>query len=188
VHGINDTNVTTSQFALWWNALAAHHVPRKIWLSQMSHVDPFDIRRGVWVDTLHRWFDRYLQDLPNGIDREPQASLETGPGTWVDQPTWPAARAHPVRVELIDAPVSRAPATEMAERQYAARAIRQTREREVRLLRMIVVKPDKVAEGNRKFHFLISIERIESDGIFEAGNDQRKTERIKARLQQLQVI
>jgi X-Pro dipeptidyl-peptidase len=102
VHGINDTNVTTSQFALWWNQLAANHVPRKIWLSQMSHVDPFDIRRGVWVDTLHRWFDRYLQGLRNGIDREPQATLETGPGTWVDQPTWPASGAHPVRVSLGD--------------------------------------------------------------------------------------
>ena len=43
VHGINDTNVTTTQFAQWWGRLG---VPKKIWLSQMSHVDPFDIRRG----------------------------------------------------------------------------------------------------------------------------------------------
>jgi X-Pro dipeptidyl-peptidase len=97
VHGINDTNVTTSQFAQWWSQL---RVPKKIWLSQMSHVDPFDIRRADWVDTLHRWFDFYLQGLPNGIDRAPQASLETAPGTWVDQPSWPAAGAHPVRVGL----------------------------------------------------------------------------------------
>jgi X-Pro dipeptidyl-peptidase len=97
VHGINDTNVTTSQFALWWNDL---RVPRKIWLSQMGHVDPFDYRRAAWVETLHRWFDFYLQGLRNGIDREPGASVETAPGTWVDQPTWPAARARPVRVGL----------------------------------------------------------------------------------------
>lgn len=97
VHGINDTNVTTSQFAQWWSQL---RVPKKIWLSQMSHVDPFDIRRSDWVDTLHRWFDFYLQGLPNGIDRQPQASLETAPGTWVDQSSWPAAGAHPVRVGL----------------------------------------------------------------------------------------
>jgi X-Pro dipeptidyl-peptidase len=97
VHGINDTNVTTSQFALWWSKL---RVPKKIWLSQMSHVDPFDIRRADWVDTLHKWFDFYLQGLPNGIDRQPQASLETTPGTWVDQPAWPAPAAHPVRVSL----------------------------------------------------------------------------------------
>ena len=97
VHGLNDTNVTTSQFALWWERL---RVPKKIWLSQMSHVDPFDIRRADWVETLHRWFDHTLQGLPNGIDREPRASIETTPGTWVDQPSWPAASAHPVRVRL----------------------------------------------------------------------------------------
>ena len=99
VHGLNDTNVTTSQFALWWERL---RVPKKIWLSQMSHVDPFDIRRAEWVETLHRWFDFYLQGLRNGIDREPRASIETTPGTWVDQASWPAASARPVRVRLGD--------------------------------------------------------------------------------------
>src|SRR5690242_1856028 len=99
VHGINDTNVTTTQFAQWWDRLG---VPKKIWLSQMSHVDPFDIRRGAWVDTLHRWFDRWLQGLHNGIDREPQATLETAPGTWVNEPAWPARDAHKTRIALGD--------------------------------------------------------------------------------------
>jgi X-Pro dipeptidyl-peptidase len=99
VHGINDTNVTTTQFAQWYSDL---RVPKKIWLSQMGHVDPFDIRRGEWVDTLHRWFDRYLQGLHNGIDREPAATIETGPGTWENQRTWPVPGAHPVKVALGD--------------------------------------------------------------------------------------
>jgi X-Pro dipeptidyl-peptidase len=99
VHGINDTNVTTTQFAQWWDRLG---VPKKIWLSQMSHVDPFDIRRAAWVDTLHRWFDRWLQGLNNGIDREPRATIETAPGAWVNEPAWPAPAAHPTRVALGD--------------------------------------------------------------------------------------
>ena len=99
VHGLNDTNVTTTQFAQWWDRLG---VPKKIWLSQMSHVDPFDIRRAAWVDTLHRWFDRWLQGLPNGIDREPRATIETAPGTWVNEPSWPAAAARPTKVALGD--------------------------------------------------------------------------------------
>ncbi len=97
VHGINDTNVTTVQFAKWWTRL---DVPKKIWLSQQGHVDPFDIRRGDWVETLHRWFDRYLQGLRNGIDREPQATIETAPGTWTNARTWPVPGARPVRVAL----------------------------------------------------------------------------------------
>lgn len=100
VHGLNDVNVTTAQVALWWNRLATAGVPRKIWLSQAAHVDPFDLRRAAWVSTLHRWFDFYLQGLPNGIDREPQATIQTAPGSWVDQPTWPAPGARPVRVSL----------------------------------------------------------------------------------------
>jgi X-Pro dipeptidyl-peptidase len=98
-HGLNDTNVTTTQFAQWWSRL---RVPKKIWLSQMGHVDPFDIRRAAWVDTLHRWFDRWLQGLHNGIDREPQATIETAPGAWVDEPSWPAPAARPARIALGD--------------------------------------------------------------------------------------
>jgi X-Pro dipeptidyl-peptidase len=99
VHGINDTNVTTTQFARWWDRL---DVPKKIWLSQMSHVDPFDIRRPEWVDTLHRWFDRWLQGLPNGIDREPPVTIETAPGAWRNEPAWPAPGARPTTVALGD--------------------------------------------------------------------------------------
>ncbi len=96
-HGINDTNVTTSQFAQWWSRL---DVPKKIWISQEGHVDPFDIRRGEWVGTLHRWFDRYLQGLHNGIDKEPAVSIETAPGTWANERSWPAPAARPVSVTL----------------------------------------------------------------------------------------
>ncbi|WP_369174183.1 CocE/NonD family hydrolase [Streptomyces sp. R28] len=99
VHGLNDGNVMTDHFALWWQELK---VPRKLWLTQAGHVDPFDYRRAEWVDTLHRWFDFYLQGLRNGIDREPPVSRETSPGTWVDGPAWPAPGAREVRVPLGD--------------------------------------------------------------------------------------
>lgn len=100
VHGINDTNVTTSQFALWWQALAARNIPRKIWISQAGHEDPFDVRRAEWVNTLHQWFDYWLQGIHNGIDREPRASIETSPGQWVNTPDWPAPTARPVTFSI----------------------------------------------------------------------------------------
>jgi X-Pro dipeptidyl-peptidase len=89
-HGINDLNVETKHFAQWWDALARRGVPRKIWLSQEGHVDPFDFRRTEWVATLHRWFDFWLQGLRNGIMHEPMATLERTPDNWVNEPTWPA--------------------------------------------------------------------------------------------------
>ncbi|MEU2426697.1 Xaa-Pro dipeptidyl-peptidase [Streptomyces sp. NPDC007851] len=89
VHGMQDLNVRTKHFGQWWDALAKHGVQRKIWLSQTGHVDPFDYRRGAWVDTLHRWFDHELLGYDNGIDREPMADIERHPDQWVTSAVWP---------------------------------------------------------------------------------------------------
>ncbi|MEU1403114.1 Xaa-Pro dipeptidyl-peptidase [Streptomyces sp. NPDC005728] len=89
VHGMQDLNVRTKHFGQWWDALAKHGVGRKIWLSQTGHVDPFDFRRGAWVDTLHRWFDHELLGYDNGIDREPMADIERHPDQWVTSTVWP---------------------------------------------------------------------------------------------------
>ncbi|WP_305786889.1 Xaa-Pro dipeptidyl-peptidase [Symbioplanes lichenis] len=100
VHGVNDLNVSTPQFAAWWSALAEAGVPRKIWLHQTGHVDPFDLDRDAWVDTLHKWFDRWLQGLPNGIDRGPRATIETSPGVLTTAKDWPVPGTRPVTVPL----------------------------------------------------------------------------------------
>ncbi|MGW2519139.1 Xaa-Pro dipeptidyl-peptidase [Streptomyces sp. NPDC001617] len=89
VHGMQDLNVRTKHFGQWWDALAKNGVERKIWLSQTGHVDPFDYRRGAWVDTLHRWFDHALLGYDNGIDRQPMADIERHPDQWVTSTTWP---------------------------------------------------------------------------------------------------
>ncbi|WP_037863145.1 Xaa-Pro dipeptidyl-peptidase [Streptomyces sp. NRRL S-340] len=89
VHGMQDLNVRTKNFGQWWDALAKNGVQRKIWLSQTGHVDPFDYRRGAWVDTLHRWFDHELLGYRNGVDREPMADIERRPDQWVTSAVWP---------------------------------------------------------------------------------------------------
>ncbi|MEH1167698.1 Xaa-Pro dipeptidyl-peptidase [Micromonospora sp. CPCC 205539] len=99
-HGVNDLNVTTNQFARWWQELAEQGVPRKLWLYQAGHEDPFDVRRAEWVTALHRWLDYWLQGLRNGVMNEPRVDLETAPGTWTTQRDWPAAGTRAVRVAL----------------------------------------------------------------------------------------
>jgi X-Pro dipeptidyl-peptidase len=99
-HGLNDDNVRPNHFAQWWAGLAANNVPRKVWLSQEGHVDPFDYRRAAWVDTLHRWFDYWLQGVQNGIMSEPQADIETAPNTWETAASWPLPGAKPIDVYL----------------------------------------------------------------------------------------
>ncbi|SEL06117.1 Xaa-Pro dipeptidyl-peptidase [Nonomuraea pusilla] len=92
VHTANDLNVKPDNFSAWWQALADRGVPRKIWVGQYQHVDPFDFegRRDLWVDTLHRWFDYWLLDVENGVMREPRADVQLGPTQWIKQRDWPA--------------------------------------------------------------------------------------------------
>lgn len=91
-HTTNDLNVKPDHFSTWWQALAKRNVPRKIWVGQYHHVDPFDFegRRGIWVDTLHRWFDHWLHGVRNGIMLEPRADVQVGPTQWIRQTDWPA--------------------------------------------------------------------------------------------------
>jgi X-Pro dipeptidyl-peptidase len=99
VHGLQDTNVKTPNFSRWWEALGDAGVDRKMWLTRVGHVDPFDSDRADWVETLHRWFDHELLGIDNGIDREPRVRVEEAPGQWAESSNWPHAarsvRVHP---------------------------------------------------------------------------------------------
>ena len=89
VHGLQDNNDKATNESRWWEELGRHGVDRKMWLSRVGHVDPFDSDRESWVRTLHRWFDHELLDIDNGIDHEPAVRVETAPSRWEAQ------RAHP---------------------------------------------------------------------------------------------
>ncbi|MGV9777165.1 Xaa-Pro dipeptidyl-peptidase [Streptosporangium sp. NPDC003464] len=102
VHGLNDWNVKTKQAVQWWDALAERGVPRKIWLHQGAHFNPFSFaqRNAEWLRQLHRWFDFHLYGLRNGIMDEPQADVESGPGQWAQHASWPLPGTADVRLRL----------------------------------------------------------------------------------------
>ncbi|WP_067500209.1 Xaa-Pro dipeptidyl-peptidase [Actinoplanes sp. TFC3] len=100
VHGLHDDNVRTQQAGQWWDALARNHVPRKIWLHQAAHTDPFNVRRDVWLDTLHRWFDQWLYKMDTGIMRDPIADVEVAPTVWRTSRTWPVPGTRPTTFSL----------------------------------------------------------------------------------------
>ncbi|QFY06243.1 Xaa-Pro dipeptidyl-peptidase [Nonomuraea phyllanthi] len=100
VHGLNDWNVKTKQFAQWWQALAKRHVPRKIWLHQGTHMSPFSFRTAEWLRQLHGWFDHWLYGIDSGVMREPRADVEIAPGRWERHASWPLPGAVTVPLRL----------------------------------------------------------------------------------------
>lgn len=100
IHGLNDYNVKANNFSNWWEELAENDVPRKLWLTQTGHVDPFDFRRAEWVDTLHEWFDYWLLGIENGIMDEPMVDIERAADEWETYSSWPDVDSESVKVML----------------------------------------------------------------------------------------
>lgn len=90
VHGLDDWNVTVSQVAKWYEALAEHGVERKIWLHQSGHTDPYALHKKEWLTTLNRWFSHYLYGIDNGVGEEPRATVQREDGSWTEEADWPA--------------------------------------------------------------------------------------------------
>jgi X-Pro dipeptidyl-peptidase len=100
MHGLQDNNVKTMNASKWWEALGEQGVDRKMWLTRLGHVDPFDSERALWVETLHRWFDHELMDIDNGVLDEPAVSVETAPDRWEQSRTWPISSARTQALRL----------------------------------------------------------------------------------------
>jgi X-Pro dipeptidyl-peptidase len=108
VHGLNDWNVKTENFAGWWDRLAAAKVPRKIWLHQGGHGGPGNsatvtLPNGqAWTyrQTQNRWFDYWLWGVQNGIMDEPTAVLQREDRSYTTYTNWPDPGAREVALRL----------------------------------------------------------------------------------------
>jgi X-Pro dipeptidyl-peptidase len=90
VHGLNDWNVKDTHFAQWYEAIKKNGVPRKLWLHQAGHADPFNLRKDEWLVALNRWFTRYLYKVQNGVEQEPRLTIQREDMSWSDEAEWPA--------------------------------------------------------------------------------------------------
>ena len=100
IHGLQDDNVRPDHFAKYWRELKEQDIPRKLWLNGSGHEEPFDFRREHWVSTIHRWFDYWLQDVRNGITREPKVDVEVSAGAFETYADWPVPGTTNVNVWL----------------------------------------------------------------------------------------
>ncbi|SFE51654.1 dipeptidyl-peptidase IV Serine peptidase. MEROPS family S15 [Bacillus sp. OV194] len=109
VHGLNDWNVKTKQFAQWWDALEKNHVPRKLWLHQGGHANPYSFRRDVWLPTLNKWFDYWLYNVKNDVMEEPAVDIQREDKHWDTESSWPAKDTKSVVLHLKPETLSKQP-------------------------------------------------------------------------------
>ena len=100
VHGLEDWNVKTHQFARLWYELQTNNVPRKIWLHRDGHIDPVSTRRTVWQKTIHHWMDKWLYDVDNTVMQEPMLDLQRPNGAWETEAMWPPEGTREVQLYL----------------------------------------------------------------------------------------
>ncbi|MGE7935306.1 Xaa-Pro dipeptidyl-peptidase [Bacillus paramycoides] len=97
VHGLNDWNVKTKQFAQWWEALGENNVPRKMWLHQGGHGGTTS---NNWQQTQNKWFDYWLYGIENGIMDEPMVDVQRENKTWQKKKNWPDPAAVPSKIRM----------------------------------------------------------------------------------------
>ncbi len=54
----------------------------------------------AWRDAVHRWIDHWLYRVPNGIEREPIATVERNTGKTTSYRNWPDPAARAVTLDL----------------------------------------------------------------------------------------
>lgn len=91
VHGLTDENVKTRQFGELWDELVKYNVPRRLFLHQGQHVEPFYSFGAAYSTPLLQWFDYWLQGLDNGVPSEPQAIIQRENNAWSTDAVWPPA-------------------------------------------------------------------------------------------------
>ncbi len=113
IHGLNDTNVKTTNAGHLWAALP-DHLPKKLWWLRGAHDDPaspnlkFPLAER-FVEYTHRWFAQFLKGIDTGVLNEPPVSVQAEDGMWHDGLVWPAP-ATDLRLYLTPAGLSRLPA------------------------------------------------------------------------------
>ncbi|MBO1582563.1 Xaa-Pro dipeptidyl-peptidase [Bacillus sp. XF8] len=98
VHGLNDWNVKTKQFAEWWKALGENNVPRKMWLHQGGHGGTSS---NNWQQTQNKWFDYWLYGIENGIMNEPMVDVQRENKAWQKLKNWPDPAAVPSKIRML---------------------------------------------------------------------------------------
>ena len=94
VHGLRDFNVLDQTIRGWFDRIPAT-TPRKGMFGVWEHAEPDggdveeDWQRRDWLASATAWYDRYLKDLPTGVEQWPAVQVQDSTGRWRGEPEFP---------------------------------------------------------------------------------------------------
>ena len=99
-------DVFTLDATLWF---ANYDGPQRLTMGAWSHSDFSGQRAAVTSAEQHRWFDRWLKGIDNGVDTEPPVRFalmrEPGDWEWVAAETWPLPGTETLSLAFGDGPI-----------------------------------------------------------------------------------
>lgn len=92
VHGLNDFNVRTKQFADMLDAFEADGCTAKLVLHQGAHMTPTQLEGLDYNKLLNRWYAFYLYGVDNGVDKDPAVRVQSNiDQSWSTYDSWDSA-------------------------------------------------------------------------------------------------
>lgn len=98
-HGFVDLNVHPDHSQMYWDSLPDDY-PKSLIMGWWYHGWP-DLNGHAFetfLDVRHRWLDRTLFGLDNGLDAEPRVLVEDSQGVWHEGHDWPLEPSERVRL------------------------------------------------------------------------------------------
>ncbi len=106
VHGLRDFGVQPTTLAGWFDRLP-DTTPHKGIFGVFGHAFPSDTgfeepdwARADWFDMVGAWFDRYLKDLPTGVEQWPAVQVQDNLGQWRAVDEFPTTGGPPGQLAL----------------------------------------------------------------------------------------
>ena len=108
---LSQINVPTFAICGWYDAYTAPafrvfeqvDAPARVLIGPWKHALPDLSPRSPigGLDEMVRWWDRWLKDIPNGVDDEPPVAIFVqGPDEWRYEKEWPIARSRTQRMHM----------------------------------------------------------------------------------------
>lgn len=89
IQGLRDATVSPMNAVGMFDGIR-NGTPRKLLLGQWDHGASYADYRGDVLTMIHAWFDRYLMDLPTGVESWPRVQIQDNLLNWRTEADWPA--------------------------------------------------------------------------------------------------